>query len=303
MPSSPEQRARVAFVIVLLALAAAAAGGWLLMQRGKNFYELHTHDSVSGLIPGAPVEFHGVEVGKVDEVRLVNPRSVRVVIELDAAVPPTTATVATITGRGLATRGFTGYVYVSLEDSGGDASPLVVTAGQRYPAIATAPSRTVSLDTSISQLNENMQAVTALMRTTLDAKTVASLKESIAALDAVTRTIASNDARLRTILANAERASAQMPPLVQSGAQTLRMMREDLLPQAGRTFVRMDEVADSSRDTLQAMRTQLVPEAHRSLVRIDGVTASLADTADEIRRNPGVLLRGTRQVPGPGEAP
>lgn len=299
---SPENRARVAFVIVLLALAAAAAGAFLFMQRGKNFYELRTRDSVSGLIRGAPVEFHGVEVGKVDRVELVDAHNVRIVVEVDGHVPLTTATVATITGRGLATRGFTGYVYVSLEDSGADARPLAIASGGEYPMIATARSQTVSLDTSISELNENMQAVTALLRTTLDARTVASLKESIAGLDAVTRTLAGNNQRLQSILANAERASAQMPPLVQSGAQTLRTMQVELLPQAGRTFVHMEGVIGSGQEALQTMRTQLLPQAQQSLVRLDDVTGSLADTAEHIRRDPGVLLRGPRRAPGPGEA-
>jgi hypothetical protein len=79
-------------------------------------------------------------------------------------------------------------------------------------------------------------------------------------------------------------------------------MQVELLPQAGRAFVHMDGVIGSGQEALQAMRTQLLPQAQQSLVRLDDVTGSLADTAEHIRRDPGVLLRGPRRTPGPGEA-
>jgi phospholipid/cholesterol/gamma-HCH transport system substrate-binding protein len=286
--NSPERRARIAFVAVLLLLAAAGAVWWLAERGRMSFYEIHSHDSVSGLIAGAPVEFHGVEVGKVDEVELVDPRSVRVVLAVKKGAPVTTATVATITGRGLATRGFTGYVYVNLEESAAGGRPLVVQPGQRWPAIAAAPSRAVSLDTSINQLNDSVQVAVALLRTTLDAQTIASLKSSVAHLDEVTRTLAANNARMQAIVVNAQRTTAQMPPLLQAGTQTLGQM---------------NSVIASTQDTVQTIRTQLLPETQRMVTRLDELSTSLADTADRVRRNPAVLVRGTRARPGPGEAP
>lgn len=273
MSPSPENRARIAFAAFLFVLAAAAAA-WYLAVRGQHaLYEIRTSDSVSGLIRGAPVEFHGVEVGQVEDVQLVDPRNVRVIVAVRRDVPVTTATAATITGRGLAARGFTGYVYVSLEETAGAGRPLVAQARGDYPVIATAPSQAVSLDTSINQLNGNVQAAVALLRTTLDAQTIASLKRSVANLDQVTRTLAANDARLQSIVANAERTTAQMPPLLQTGAQTLR-----------------------------TMQTELLPQAQQTVTQLDALSGSLADTAERVRRNPALLVRGPGEHPGPGEA-
>jgi phospholipid/cholesterol/gamma-HCH transport system substrate-binding protein len=303
MPRSPESRARIAFIVFVLMLAAGGAGAWLL-ARGQNArYEIRTADNVSGLIIGAPVEFHGVEVGKVDEVDLVDAHDVRVVVAVRKSVPVTTATVATITGRGLATRGFTGYVYVSLEEQPGHAQPLLAQAGRAYPAIASAPSQAVSLDTSIRQLDDSVQTAVALMRTTLDAQTIASLKRSVANLDEVTRTLAANNARLQAILLNAERTTALMPPLLQAGAQSLRTLQAELLPQAADTLAQMNGAVAASQDTAQTIRTQLLPRAQQAVLRMDALSGSLADTADRINRNPSVLVWGERIRPGPGEAP
>jgi hypothetical protein len=100
-------------------------------------------------------DLHGVDVGKVKSVRLVNAHSVGIVLSVDKTAPVTSASVATITSRGLATRGFTGYVYIALEDVGINSRPLVGRPGEAYPIIPTAPSKVVTLDTTINQYCES----------------------------------------------------------------------------------------------------------------------------------------------------
>jgi phospholipid/cholesterol/gamma-HCH transport system substrate-binding protein len=303
MTMTAEARAKIAFAAFLLVLALATAAWWVIASHQFILYEIRSQDSVSGLIAGAPVEFHGVEVGKVQQVRLVDPRNVRVLLEVDKDAPVTTATVATITGRGLATRGFTGYVYVNLEDRGTAGRPLAALPGSRYPQIASAPAQEVNLDTSISQLNQSVQSVLALLQEVLDTQTVASLKQSARSLDQLTQTLAANNERLVAILANAEQASAKMPPLLQSGSDTVRTLQSELLPQARSTLAQLSTLSESTNDTVRTLQTQVLPDAQRTVNRLDQLAASLNESAARIRRNPSVLLRGATATPGPGEAP
>ena len=74
MVASAESKARWLFAAFLLAVAAGAAMWWAVAEARWKTYELETSDAVSGLIPGSPVEFHGVEVGKVRAVELQGPR-------------------------------------------------------------------------------------------------------------------------------------------------------------------------------------------------------------------------------------
>ena len=174
MNASPEVKARWLFAGLLLLLAAGVVV-WLLAGTIRyKTYEIRSGDAVSGLIPGAPVEFHGVEVGKVKDVQLLAPRLVRVLLEVGRDVPVTSATIATITGRGLATRGFTGYVYVSLEDGSASDKPLASAPGSPYPLLASAPSRQVSLDTSMQEIKDSVQSVNGLLQAVPDPPTVAS---------------------------------------------------------------------------------------------------------------------------------
>jgi phospholipid/cholesterol/gamma-HCH transport system substrate-binding protein len=273
MKLSVENKARLAFAIVVLLGAGIGAVWWLADSSRYATYQIDTRDSVSGLIADAPVEFHGVEMGQVTRVELTGPQSVRVLLRMRKDAPVTQATVATITSRGLATRGFTGYVYVSLDNLETDSGALVAAVGQPFPVIPSAPSRSVSLDTAISQVNENVQVLSDLLQSVLDRKTIASLKQSVDGLQQVTHMLAANNARLSTILANTERASSQFKPLL-----------------------------ESSHDTVKALQTQILPDAYKTLANLERLTSTLNGAATKINRDPSVRLRGTAALPpGPGE--
>ncbi len=306
MSTSAEARARILFAVFLLVLAGAGFAWWLLTAQAHTTYEIRSSDSVSGLIAGAPVEFHGVEVGKVAQVLLADPRTARVLIEVRKDAPVTSSTVATITGRGLAARGFTGYVYVNLEDAATGGKPL---SGEPYPRIAMAPAQMVSIDTAVHQMNQNVQAVSSLLQSTFDAPTVAAMKESMASLDRITRTLASNSARLETILANAERASVQVQPLLQAGNATVRTVQTQLLPQmqsmlkaTEQTGARLEPLLMSSQDAVWSLQFQVLPQAERAMGRLDHLSATMDDAVGKFRSNPASLLRRAAVSPGPGEA-
>lgn len=324
-----ESRARWWFAASLLAAALMGVAWAAFAATRYTTYEVRTREPVSGLIRGSPVEFHGVEVGKVQSVELLQPRLVRVLLDVRREVPVSSATAATITGRGLATRGFTGYVYVSLEDNGTPGRPLAAAPDGRHPLLATLPSQVVSLDTSISQLNENVKTMRDLLQSVLDPQSVASLKQSLAGLEQVTKTLSTHNDRLVTILANAERASVQVQPLLQSSSAAVRTLQTEVLPQARNAMVQLESLSNSSQqrlgvilqnteqaserfapllqssnDAVRSLQTQILPEAHRTLTHLDRLSTSMGDTAGRIQRNPSLLLRGAGPAnPGPGESP
>jgi phospholipid/cholesterol/gamma-HCH transport system substrate-binding protein len=272
---APHPESRRAWLIfgVLLLLGGVAGIGWFAAASSRYAtFQIRTHESVSGLIVDAPVEFHGVEVGRVARVELTDPRLVTVLLHIRKGAPVTPATVATITSRGLASKGFTGYVYVSLEDDPAGAQPIA-DSGNGYPQIRTAPSHSVNMDTAIAQVNENVQYITTLLQTSLDPKTIASLKQSLESMQTITRTLADNSARMNTIISNAERATGRLEPLLASGNETAR-----------------------------ALQTQLLPETYDALVKLDRLATTLNSAAIRVERDPTVLVRGNaKRPPGPGE--
>jgi len=293
MRTSAEAKARILFAGCLLVLAAGAAAWWLLAAHSGVTYELHSREPVSGLIAGAPVEFHGVEVGRVTRVQLADPRTARVLIQVDKEAPVSTATVATITGRGLASRGFTGYVYVSLEDRDAAAGqPLAAQPGQPYPLIGVGPAQLETIDTAVHQMNQNVQAVSLLLQATFDPATVATMKDALTGLDQVTRTLAADSARLDAILTHAEHAGAQVQPLLQAGNATMRALQTQLLPRANAVLqgaqqagTRLEPLLLSSQDAVWSLQFEVLPQAQQALGKVGHLAGTLDDTVGRIRRD------------------
>ena len=104
----------------MLVLGAALIGGVLWLASGGSFrqaydvYRAYSDESVSGLNLNAPVKYNGVEVGKVQEIRLdpANPERVNLLFAIERGTPIKVDTVAV-----LKTQGLTGIAYVEL--SGG----------------------------------------------------------------------------------------------------------------------------------------------------------------------------------------
>ena len=317
MRTTPEKAARLLFIgLVLLGLAGWAA--WYRYDAGRYAtYRVLTPDAVSGLIADAPVELHGVDVGRVDRADLVDARTVEIHLRVHKSTPITMGTVATVTSRGLATRGFTGYVYVALEDKGDDTRPLAPTAKDPAPAIRSAPSRSVSLDTTINRVGEDVQRMSELLRDVLDERTIVSLKQATDNMNSVTRTLALNSSRLNVIIANAERVSGAMD------ARTIRSMQQSvanlqavtatlasnndrlatIMANAQSASGQLNPLLQSGQEAVDSLHRELIPEAHTTLAGLRSISNSLNNTLSRINRDPSILLRGRASPPpGPGEA-
>jgi len=302
--------------LVLLGMAGWFA--WYRYDAGRYAtYRVLTQDPVSGLIADAPVELHGVDVGRVDRVDLVDAHTVEIQLRLHKGTPITMGTIATVTSRGLATRGFTGYVYVALEDKGDDTRPLAATEKDSAPSIHSAPARSVSLDSTINRVREEVQRMSELMRNVLDERTIVSLKQATENMQSVTQTLALNSNRLTAIIANAERVSAAMDTrtvrsLQQSVANlqaitgTLASNNDRLatiMANAETASGQLSPMLQSGHQAVDSLNKELIPEAYTTLAGLQSLSSSLNSTVSKINRDPSVLLRGRASpLPGPGEA-
>jgi phospholipid/cholesterol/gamma-HCH transport system substrate-binding protein len=273
MTLSIETRARLLFAAIVLAGIAAACGWYFVDASQRARYQLRTTDTVSGLLVDAPVEFHGIEIGSVKKITLADAHTVNILIEVRKDAPINSSTIATITARGVATRGFTGYVYIALENEGNDGTPLLAAAGDVYPLIHTAPSRSINLDTAISQVNQNVQTLTDLLNAALDKQTLNSFKQAVNNLQKITGALEANNEKLNALISNAAEASNKLEPMLQSG-----------------------------NDTLHILQQQVLPETYRALDNVNRLSTSLNNFSDKLNRDPSIIVRGTAaQAPGPGE--
>lgn len=317
MPLGVHRSARLVFLALL---AVAGAGVWYFLSPGNRIvYGLETHDSISGLREGAPVEMHGVEIGTVKRVRLADPQTVDVELSIDRNAPITRATRAVVTARGLAARGFMGYVYVALEDSGTDRSPVVPDAAHRRPMIAAGEPQIDTLDTSTAAALHEMQTLTHLLRDLLDPAMIASLKETAGNAHELLALLVAHEDRLQSLAANLEQDTRQISLVfddktvaslkrsaeaTQDVVGTLAANSKTLAALIGNAEYdsrNLRPLLNTSGATVEQLRTQLLPALNRTMGDLDDLTRTMKPLAARAARDPSILIRGTVVPPGPGE--
>lgn len=297
-----------AFVLVLGAVLVAgvlwlASGG--AFQRKYDLYLAIEDESVAGLNLNAPVKYHGVDVGKVQDIRLdpVNPEHVRLIFAIERGTPIKEDTVAM-----LKTQGLTGIAYVELSGGARDAPPLRATAGSEYPVIRTKPSLSARLENILTTVLAHLDSTSTSIDSVLSDENRAAFKNVLADAAAVARTIAARKDALDAAIGsaartfdNSARATAQLDPVIERisrGAEAVEKMGNEVARTSAGAGQTVNEVgADVKRFTAETL-----PELERLLGEISVLSNSLRRLSEQTERNPGGLLFGRMPVlEGPGE--
>lgn len=273
-------------------------------------YKISTQESVSGLVVDAPVEYKGVEVGKVKSIELKNTKWVEILLSIKKGIQITQGTEAVLTTKGLTTRGFIGFVYITLQDKGTDSRPLIAQAGQPYPVIPTIASSNLSLDATFVQTNKYLRQITELFQSVLDKGTIISIKDLLHNMKEVSKILATHTQRLDSLLINMEKASHKFEPFLTSGQNTMVMLENELKPflkSALHTMTilehKLEPFLTSTQQVMVRLESQFLPQTQRNLSTLDEVSHSLLNLTQEIKKDPSILIRGTTPPPpGPGES-
>jgi phospholipid/cholesterol/gamma-HCH transport system substrate-binding protein len=323
MPMDVYRRGRLLF-LAFVSAAGLAALVWYLWSSGQHAtYKVETLDPVSGLIAGSPVELHGVQVGKVTEVSLEDAHKVGVLLSIDRSAPISKATVATITTRGLAPQGFTGYGLVALENTGQASGPLTASIGDRYPVIPAERSRVIAMDTKVAEATQAVQDLKRLIETLLDARTVEALKRSTEGLAELMTTVVDEKQRVASLIDDVEAVSRDIRPLVQSlkDERTIASLKssieglaaltstlaantrhlEAILTNADQDSRDIRPLIASTRATVQQLQAQVLPQFTHAVSNLNTLSRKMNGLTDDLSRHPSDFLRGKATPPGPGE--
>lgn len=193
-----------AFVLLVVVMAAgfvlwySDAGDGQAVRR----YEIYFDGSVSGLSEGSTVRYLGVAVGRVMRIGIDprDPGRVRVVADIQESTPIEADTVAR-----LALQGVTGLLTINLQPRTPGAAPPQRVESMKFPVI---PSEQSQFDVLVSSLPD----VVAKAGEALDRMNTILSDQNVAAVEAA--------------LANAERASADLPAAVADARVMFRDMKD-----------------------------------------------------------------------------
>ncbi|MGH7965256.1 MAG: MlaD family protein [Candidatus Binatia bacterium] len=285
------------FVIVsfvILATAILWLAGSRFLQPGDT-YSIIFSKSVSGLLPGAAVEYQGVTVGKVEKIRLTPdiPPRVAVTIFLEPETPVRQDTVALLVGSFV-----TGIQIIELEGGSAEAPPL-----QSGGTIPVKEGELEAFRDSASQIAE------ALLNTLTRIEQDILSEENRAAISTFLQNVALLTENLRVTFAEVAtpETRASLKAMVDNLAQAAAGIRNitETVNQDGKvTMVQIRETANAT-ETLAKEVAQLTRRVDQLLVdnrnEMNQVFTNLAETSrrlretvDTIRRDPSVVLWGSR---------
>jgi len=296
---------------VVLALVVALFGFILWLSRvspeEQKRYDIFFKE-VSGLAVGSQVQFSGVPVGAVQEIRLLpqNPEFVRVRIQVGEDVPILEGTTAT-----LSSVGFTGVSIIALDGAIRGAPPIVDEGPFGVPVIPTKPGALGQLLSSAPELLERVSALTGRLTELLDENNQKSIAGILRNTERITGSFANRSDEIAATVAEARVAVRELGlaaddfarlanstsnlidqegrPLVADLRQTVR--------RADRTLATIESTAAAAQPGLQTFSTQTVPEIGQLVRDLRDVTGSLGAVAARLDEDPAGALVGGRRLP------
>ena len=309
-----------AFVLLLSATILGAIF-WLAKTDYRGVYDhyyVYSRESVAGLSVDSTVTYRGVDVGRVKEVILSpeNSEEVRVTVGIVAGTPVKTDTQAV-----LVTQGLTGLVTLNLTGGTRDAPRLMAAAGQAYPVIKSMPSLFGRLDNALSQvLSEqglsnfvaNLNGLAQNASAVLDEENRQALRQMLKDLSEVAKVLAAHSGQVDRGVHHAAQAAEQAARLTEQVGKQLPVLLDrvnkstvglqQMTEEWARTSRSVGDMVGASRPGIEQFSRQTLTDAGLLVTELRQLTATLNRVAQQVERQPNVLVLGRPGQPkGPGE--
>jgi phospholipid/cholesterol/gamma-HCH transport system substrate-binding protein len=274
-----QNRVKVGLFVTLSFFVLTGAIGWLAGSRffrEVDSYYVHFARSVSGLLPGARVEYQGVTVGRVMRMRLTNEAPPQVVVQVDLkpGTPIRHDTYAMLRGSLV-----TGIRYIELGGGTKDS-----------PALAEGDTIAVKDEESIEDIagraGEASQLALVIMRrvdkdvlTQQNIAAISAIIQNIAAVTGELRTVVAavatpqNQAALKTMISDLSVTTAALRHSGATAGQTLDQLRAEVPGLTGSAKGALSEaqltMADLHKTVLATQ--QVVGQVNGLLQHVDGI--------------------------------
>ena len=295
--------------VLLLSTVLIAAALWLAsggtFQKKYDLYLAVEDESVAGLNLNAPVKYNGVDVGQVQQIHLdsLNPQRVNLLFAIERETPIKEDTVAV-----LRTQGVTGIVYVELSGGTLNAPPLRAAPGAPYPVIRTKPSLSARLENVLTSVLAKIDTTSNRINVFLSEENQVALKNALADMATVARTVAARKDTLDAGITNAARtldntarATAKLGAVLERIDHSAAAV-ENMGKEVAKTSVSTAKTVDSVGADVKRFSTETLPELERLLGELSVLSTSLRRLSEQTERDPRGLIFGRQPVPaGPGE--
>lgn len=280
-----------------------------------TYYKVYLTESVAGLAPEAAVKYHGVDMGKVQSIR-INPNNseeVELVLKMKKETPVKTDSFATLKFYGI-----TGLAYIEIE-GGTKESPLLATSEKNMATIPTSPSL-------IKRLDESLSSVAAKLSKSLDRAdllfsdaNIHNVSKSLENLRSLTNQMDNYQEQIKLLLAqgialenNASRTLQSIDETAQSAKQTSDVLERKLTAtfqsvettskQSHALIQKIESTIDRGDYNLQTIAAPTLNELNTLITHSKTLTQEMESTLKTLQESPSdILFKRSKPKPGPGE--
>jgi phospholipid/cholesterol/gamma-HCH transport system substrate-binding protein len=257
---------------------------------GRSNYEIVFDSSVSGLRPGAPVNFNGIRVGEVTALKLDrDPRKVSVTVSLGTGVPVRADTRASLEYQGL-----TGIASVAMTGGRSDAPPLVAQTGQ-LPRIVAEGGQMADLMSGAKQIMGRVDSIAARIDRLLG-DNEERLDQAIKDISTFTGVLSARSEDADALIMNASQLAAKLNKMADRFDGVLAAVEGFTGNKDNQGFMaNASAAAKSVRDLADALAKtapSTVREYHALAVDARRTVGEIERVVRNLERNPGQFLFG-----------
>jgi phospholipid/cholesterol/gamma-HCH transport system substrate-binding protein len=300
-----------AFVLLMLA-AAGLFVVWLGRYQAEEayaYYDIYFAESVTGLQKGGAVRYQGVEVGRVEDIRIdpTDIQRVKVRVRVDRGTPIRRDATAT-----LELQGITGLVFVQIKGGSNQAAMLPERAEEPIPVIPSRPSLTAQILEGAPNLLGQATALMQQAQELLNADNRRALTETLRNVRDLTENLVGYTERIDALLASGTDLTRDAQTAIEEYgalATSLRTQVDSIGGDAGEAVKKMQQAADGfarvsrqlegliadNREGISDFSGTGLYEFTQLMIEARVLVESLTRVSQQLERDPARFLFGDRQ--------
>jgi phospholipid/cholesterol/gamma-HCH transport system substrate-binding protein len=266
-----------------------------------NDYQIVFTEAVTGLSTGGLVQYNGIKVGEVTQLRLApdDPRKVVARVRLDGSAP-----VRQDTRAKLGLQGVTGLAFIQLSGGAPKSPPLLPTAANPLPTIPSEESALSKLLASGSDIVTSANDVMLRMNQILSEDNVKRISATLEHIDQLTGSLADRRDDMGTALKQLAEATGQLKQTLSTlntmANTTNALVRDDahaVLQSTQKALESVDKVAastgalvDDNRDAIDRFTNQGLRQIGPTVLELRETLRSLKQLSDKLGASDSLLL-------------
>jgi phospholipid/cholesterol/gamma-HCH transport system substrate-binding protein len=291
-------------VIFLTFVAVLWLGRVEFGQQAKRYYIFFT-GSVAGLNKGSPVQYNGIPVGRVVDIRVdpANLEQIQVMVEIDTSIVDIKSDARAFLDANI----LNGIATIQIRGGTREASALVPAAGHKYPVIKAGRSELEEVKASLPELLADLKAAAHGINALLDEQNRQAVAEILRNVQTITGALVQPSEQVSSVVDNANKALVELNSFLENVDHSytekggLKDQLSQTLADASRLAKNLNESGKQLQMMLQENRPGIRSFTQTTLTQVSDLVTDLQRLAagatrfiSEMERNPTRLLFGER---------